>query len=60
LVRQYFPNGTGFATITPANLLRVEDLLDNRPRKTLNYNSPNEVFDRLTVTPQGYAPEKRT
>lgn len=55
LVRQYFPKGTDFAKLTTADVQRVEDLLNNRPRKTLNYHSPNEVFAKLTATPQNYA-----
>ena len=43
LVRQYFPKGTGFAKLTDTYVQRVEDLLNNRRRKTLNYHSPNEV-----------------
>jgi IS30 family transposase len=30
---------------------RVENLLNNRPRKTLGYRSPNEVFAQLAATP---------
>jgi IS30 family transposase len=52
LVRQYFPKGTDFATITPEDVQRVEDLLNNRPRKALNYHSPNEVFAKLTAPPE--------
>ena len=55
LVRQYFPKGTDFAKLTLADVQRVEDLLNNRPRKTLNYHSPNEVFAKLTATSQNYA-----
>ena len=44
LVRQYFPKKYEFARITASDLQRVEDLLNNRPRKTLGYRSPNEVF----------------
>ena len=44
LVRQYFPKKHDFARITNAELQRVEDLLNNRPRKTLGYRTPNEVF----------------
>lgn len=55
LVRQYFPKGTDFAKLTPADVQRVEDLLNNRPRKTLNYHSPNEVFAKLTAPPPNYA-----
>ena len=44
LVRQYFPKKYDFARFTNADLQRVEDLLNNRPRKTLGYRTPNEVF----------------
>jgi transposase, IS30 family len=44
LVRQYFPKKLEFATITDQDLQQVEDLLNNRPRKTLGYRTPNEVF----------------
>ena len=50
LVRQYFPKGLDFATITNIDVRRVEDLLNNRPRKRLGYRSPNEVFAQLTTT----------
>ena len=38
LVRQYFPKGTDFAKLTAAEVQRVEDLLNERPRKALNYH----------------------
>jgi len=44
LVRQYFPKKYNFAKITTADVLRVTALLNNRPRKTLGYRTPNEVF----------------
>ena len=44
LVRQYFPKKYVFARITDQDLQQVEDLLNNRPRKTLGYRTPNEVF----------------
>ena len=50
LVRQYFPKGTDFTKLTAKDVQRVEDLLNNRPRKALNYRSPNEVFAKLTAT----------
>lgn len=40
LVRQYFPKKTDFAIITDADVARVENLLNNRPRKCLGYNTP--------------------
>jgi transposase, IS30 family len=44
LVRQYFPKKYAFASITSEDLQEVEDRLNNRPRKTLGYRTPNEVF----------------
>ena len=43
LVRQYFPKKYEFSRISDSDLQRVEDLLNNRPRKTLGYRTPNEV-----------------
>jgi len=44
LVRQYFPKQADFAPITDAQLDHVMQRLNNRPRKTLSYKTPNEVF----------------
>jgi transposase, IS30 family len=44
LVRQYFPKKHDFVGITNAEVQRVAELLNNRPRKTLGYRTPNEVF----------------
>lgn len=44
LLREFFPKGTEFATITQKDVKRVERLLNNRPRKRLGYATPKEVF----------------
>ena len=44
LIRQYFPKNTDFKTITNESVEKVMDRLNNRPRKTLGYATPNEVF----------------
>ena len=44
LVRQYFPKKHDFRTITNADVQRVAEQLNNRPRKSLGYRTPNEVF----------------
>lgn len=44
LVRQYFPKKSDFSKINDRQLTRVVDRLNNRPRKTLGYKTPNEVF----------------
>ena len=44
LIRQYFPKGSCFEHITDADAKRVEEILNNRPRKTLGFLTPNEVY----------------
>ena len=44
LVRQYFPKGTDFSKITQSEVKAVEKRLNTRPRKTLGYRTPNQVF----------------
>jgi len=44
LVRQYFPKKSDFSKITDRQIERVTERLNNRPRKTLGYKTPNEVF----------------
>ena len=44
LIRQYFPKGSSFADITPERVKEVEDKLNHRPRKTLGWKTPYEVF----------------
>lgn len=55
LVRQYFPKGCDFTKLTQKQVLEVENKLNNRPRKTLNFNTPNEEFLRLTGIDLFYA-----
>jgi transposase, IS30 family len=47
LIRQYFPKGTDFSTITKEQLKRVQDELNDRPRKTLGWYTPHEKFSEL-------------
>ena len=44
LLRQFYPKGIDFRTVTPQDVRRVENLLNNRPRRCLGYRTPNEVF----------------
>lgn len=50
LVRQFFPKGTDFRTITQKDLKRVERRLNNRPRKCLEMKTPNQVAFGLLPT----------
>ena len=44
LIRQYFTKGSSFETITDEDVERVMNKLNHRPRKTLNFKTPHEVF----------------
>jgi IS30 family transposase len=44
LVRQYFPKDYHFSSISDDDILNVQNILNNRPRKRLGYKSPIEVF----------------
>lgn len=47
LLRDFFPKGTDFTTVTHAQVARVQWLLNTRPRKCLNYRTPLEVLNAL-------------
>lgn len=44
LLREYFPKGTDFSTITQEDVDKAVRELNHRPRKRLNYLTPHEVF----------------
>ena len=44
LIRRFFPKGTNFQALGGKAIHRVEQLLNNRPRKCLHYRTPYEVF----------------
>jgi IS30 family transposase len=44
LLRQFFPKGMDFRPIRQSELDKAIELLNNRPRKCLNYRTPTEVF----------------
>ena len=46
LLRQYFPKKMDFRTIDDKSIQHAMERLNNRPRKTLGYVTPNEVFLR--------------
>ena len=50
-IRYYFPKGTDFSTINEEELRDVEWELNNRPRKRLNFKTPQEVFDYYLKRP---------
>lgn len=48
LVRRFIPKKTDFERIPSSEIARIENLLNNRPRKCLNYQTPKEVFKSLS------------
>ena len=44
LIRRIYPKGTDFTKISERELIKVQNLLNERPRKTLNFQTPKEVF----------------
>ena len=47
LIRQYIPKKTNFETITEEYIEYVQHKLNNRPRKRLNFLSPNEIYNKF-------------
>lgn len=44
LIRQYFPKGMDLTTVTDKDIQFAMDRLNNRPRETLGWKTPNEVL----------------
>ena len=49
LLRQYFPKGSSFATISNNDVQLAVTKLNNRPRKRLNYLTPREFLEKEGV-----------
>lgn len=48
LIRRYFPKGTDFSKVPFKEIKRVVDKINHRPRKCLDYQSPHEVFSKIS------------
>jgi transposase, IS30 family len=58
LMRQFFPKSTDFTKVAPQELEHAVDLINQRPRKSLDYRTPHEVIfprhqDRCTSALNG-------
>jgi len=49
LLRQFFPKGTDFSGVNPREVEQAVGLINNRPRKALNYRTPKAVMKKAVV-----------
>jgi len=47
LIRYYLPRKTDMSKLTDRDIYEIQEKLNNRPRKCLNYLSPNEVINKV-------------
>lgn len=45
IIRRFLPRTTDLAMLTDDDIAKIEERLNNRPRKSLNYKTPNEVMN---------------
>jgi transposase, IS30 family len=50
LIRQFFPKSTNFKTVSEEDFRKAVDLINHRPRKSLDYRTPHEVFYSVSGT----------
>lgn len=47
LIRHYLPRNTDLSKLTDRDIYEIQEKLNDRPRRCLNYLSPNEVINRV-------------
>lgn len=60
LIRKFYPKGTDFSEVTDEDLLRVQNLINERPRKSLNYKTPKEVLYQELLSKHSYSSMLKT
>ena len=48
LIRQYIPKGKDFDDIDESYITQIEEKLNTRPRKILNFLTPKDFYDNIT------------
>ena len=49
MIRRFIPKGTDIGKLRKRDIKRIQDWLNNYPRKILNYRTPAEVYDELVA-----------
>jgi IS30 family transposase len=49
LIRQYPPKGMALDKVTDEDIILIQNRLNNRPRKLLDYKTPNEVYEAMRL-----------
>ncbi|MBL4799729.1 MAG: IS30 family transposase [Oleispira sp.] len=49
LIRQYLPKGMALDKVTSKEIKSILNKLNNRPRKSLGYQTPNEVYNAMSL-----------
>jgi IS30 family transposase len=49
LIRHYLPRHTNLNELTDRDIYDIQEKLNNRPRKCLNYQTPNEVIKKVVL-----------
>jgi IS30 family transposase len=44
-IRRFLPKKTDFSKIDKSNIIQIQDWINNRPMRCLDYKTPKEVFD---------------
>jgi IS30 family transposase len=55
LIRNFFPKGTDYGTITKDKLQWIQEALNERPRETLQYKTPKLKLNLLISEHQNFA-----
>ena len=49
LIRQYLPKAMALDKVTDEDIILIQNRLNNRPRKLLDYKTPNEVYEAMRL-----------
>lgn len=60
LIRQYLPRKTSINEIDKEAILKIQEQLNNRPRKSLQFRTPNEILKEILKNTKSGAINSRT